>query len=106
MATEAILLTVSDMLATGEYHASNIKNNHISFIKNPAFKNFDIWMIIDVNLSPITSKHKRINIALPNILIDRIDNVVKRHKSIYKDRSNFLAQATTQALANLSQTTN
>jgi len=104
MATEAILLTISDMLATGKYNITDIKNNHMSIIKNTDFKDFDTWMLIDVNLSAITSKHKRINITLPDILINRIDNVVKTHGSCYKDRSNFLAQATMQALANLNQT--
>ena len=98
MATEAILLTIQDMIESGEYDISDIKNNHLSYQKNSDYAYCDTWVIIYVDVSKFSGKQKRINITLPDVLIDRIDNTVKNN-SIYKDRSHFLAEAAINELS-------
>ncbi len=99
MATEAILLTIQDMIESGKYDIKDIPNNHVSYKDNEEYDYCDTWVIIDVDLSKFTGKQKRINITLPDILIDRIDNAVKAPNSYYKDRSNFLAEAAINELS-------
>ncbi|MDF7667627.1 type II toxin-antitoxin system HicB family antitoxin [Orbaceae bacterium ESL0727] len=97
MATEAILLVVEDMIASG-YNIKDIHNDHISYQNDTNYAHYDTWVIINVDLSKFEGKSKRINISLPDILIDRIDSAVKS-SPIYKDRSNFLAQAAAHELS-------
>ena len=99
MATEAVLLTVQDMIESGDYDVKDIHNDHVSYKNNDEYAHYDTWVIIDVDLSSFAGKQKRINITLPDILIDRIDNVVKAPNSFYRDRSNFLAEAAINELA-------
>lgn len=99
MATEAILLTIQDMIESGEYDISDVKNDHLSYQKNDNYAYCDTWVIIHVDVSKFNGKQKRINITLPDVLIDRIDNAVKANHSIYKDRSNFLAEAAINELS-------
>lgn len=99
MATEAILLTVQDMIESGDYDVKDIHNDHVSYKNNDEYAHCDTWVIIDVDLSSFVGKQKRINITLPDILIDRIDNAVKAPNSFYRDRSNFLAEAAINELA-------
>lgn len=42
----------------------------ILHIKNAEYKYYGTWMIIGINLPEMVGKQKRINITLPNILID------------------------------------
>ncbi|MFQ0972249.1 type II toxin-antitoxin system HicB family antitoxin [Gilliamella sp. BG6] len=51
MATEAILLTVQDMIESGDYDIKNIHNNHTSYKNNNEYEYCDKWIIIDVDLS-------------------------------------------------------
>lgn len=99
MATEAILLTVQDMIEAGDYDINDIHNDHIAYPNSTEYGYCDTWVIIDVDLSSFVGKQKRINITLPDILIDRIDNAVKSPNSFYRDRSNFLAEAAINELA-------
>ncbi len=49
-----------------------------------------IWMLVDIDLSKINSKAVRLNISLPERLVQQIDNAAnKRHMT----RSAFLAMA-------------
>ncbi|XKM14442.1 type II toxin-antitoxin system HicB family antitoxin [Orbaceae bacterium ac157xtp] len=99
MATEAILLTIQDMIASGKYDIKDIQNKHVLYKNDKEYQFCDMWIIIDVDLSGFLGKQKRINITLPDILINRIDNAVKANHSIYKDRSNFLAEAAINELS-------
>lgn len=99
MATEAILLTVQDMIESGKYDIKDIKNNHVSYKTDGQYEHCDTWVLINIDLSGFAGKQKRINITLPDILINRIDNAVKSPDSVYKDRSNFLAEAAIKELS-------
>ncbi len=50
-----------------------------------------IWAIVDIDLSQISGKAKRINITMPERLLSIIDLYTKNHE--HKTRSAFLADA-------------
>lgn len=94
MVREAILLTVEEMVSSGKLSVEQIKDaGHLVYAANPAYSDFDSWFVIDVDLSEFEGKQQRINIALPDTLIHRIDNRVKENPGAYRDRSHFLAEA-------------
>ncbi|MDO4700680.1 MAG: type II toxin-antitoxin system HicB family antitoxin [Moraxella sp.] len=58
-----------------------------------------IWALVEVDLSAYMGKAEKINVTLPSRLIAKIDAKVKAHKSLYKSRSNYLAQLASRDLA-------
>ena len=54
------------------------------------------WAIVEVNLSKLTSKAKRINITLPEHLLDKVDRYTEKHGIT---RSGLLAQSVTEHMA-------
>lgn len=51
-----------------------------------------LWAVVDVDMSAFMGKAEKINVTLPSLLITKIDEKVLAHKSLYKSRSNYLAQ--------------
>ncbi|KEY58615.1 type II toxin-antitoxin system HicB family antitoxin [Serratia sp. DD3] len=94
MAREAILLTVEDMILSGKHSVSDIKDGgFMLYSANPEYLDYDTWFVIDVDLSSFEGKQQRINIALPDVLIKRIDYYIRDNQATYRDRSHFLAEA-------------
>lgn len=94
MAREAILMTVEEMVQSGKYSVDQIKDaGHLIYSANREYDVYDSWFVIDVDLSQFEGKQQRINIALPDTLINRIDNRVKENPGVYRDRSHFIAEA-------------
>ena len=62
------------------------------YAADPEYKRFDSRFMVEVNLSEFAGKPQRINISLPDTLINRIDNAVKGNTG-YRDRSHFLTEA-------------
>lgn len=60
------------------------------WINNEEF-NGGIWAFLDIDLSQISGKAKRINITMPERILNLIDLYSKSH--IVKNRSSFLADA-------------
>lgn len=60
-------------------------------ISNPDYAGW-VWATVDVDVSPYLGKSQKINVTLPDLLIQRIDRTVGE-KNGYKSRSEFLAQA-------------
>lgn len=58
-----------------------------------------MWAWVDVDLSKYDQKTHKVNITLPQFLITKIDDKVNAHKSLYKSRSNYLAQLAMRDLA-------
>lgn len=99
MVTEAILLVVEEMVLGG-YGTEQIHDaGFMGYADNPEYSDFTVWFMVNVDLSPFEGKQQRINIALPDTLIQRIDNRVKESGHIYRDRSHFLAEAARHELA-------
>ncbi|MFI3156148.1 MAG: type II toxin-antitoxin system HicB family antitoxin [Methylococcaceae bacterium] len=58
-------------------------------IANPDYEG-GVWMLIDVDVSRLSTKPMRINISLPENLVQSIDRYAKTH---HLTRSGFLAKA-------------
>lgn len=54
------------------------------------------WMMVDVDLAKVRSKAVRLNISLPEGLVQRIDSYAARHRL---SRSAFLASAAERAMS-------
>ncbi|MBW1735312.1 MAG: type II toxin-antitoxin system HicB family antitoxin [Deltaproteobacteria bacterium] len=62
---------------------------------NPDFKE-GIWALVEVDISKLSLKSKRINITMPERLIRIVDQYAKRYGST---RSGLLSQAVTEYMA-------
>ena len=60
--------------------------------ENPHYKN-GIWAVIDVDISKLSVKTKRVNITMPEMLLNTVDLYAKKHG---ESRSGLLAQAVTE----------
>jgi hypothetical protein len=60
------------------------------WISNEEFQD-GVWAFIDIDLSQISGKAKRINITMPERVLNLIDLYAKSHA--IKNRSSFLADA-------------
>ncbi|MBI1467960.1 type II toxin-antitoxin system HicB family antitoxin [Escherichia coli] len=100
MAREAILAIVEEMVLSGSYSVDDIHDDGcLTYAANQDYSHCDSWFVIDVDLSEIEGKQQRINIALPDVLIRRIDGFVRESGGVYRDRSHFLAQAARHELS-------
>lgn len=63
-------------------------------LANPAYQG-GAWMLVDIDLSKVSSKPVRLNISLPESLVHDIDAAAK---SQHLTRSGFLAQAAMKAM--------
>ncbi|OYD24706.1 type II toxin-antitoxin system HicB family antitoxin [Oceanimonas baumannii] len=98
MATEAIALVVEEMVSNG-VSVGNIRDmgpRHYRQLED--YNHCDGWLLLDVDLSEFMGKPKRINVSLPDGLIQLIDNRVKYSQGQYRDRSHFLAVASRHEL--------
>lgn len=95
-AHEAIILHLDMLADDGEDipQATNITSHQ----DNPNYQGM-IWALVEVDLSAYMGKAEKINVTLPSRLIVKIDEKVKAHKSLYKSRSNYLAQLASRDLA-------
>lgn len=55
-----------------------------------------IWAVVDIDLSKLSVKSRRVNITIPERLLTTVDNYANRHGS---SRSGLLAQAVTEYMA-------
>lgn len=89
MAKEFIDLHFEGLAEDGE--PIPLPKNFNEHLANPEYDGC-MWAWIDVDLSKYDVKSHKINITLPHYLINKIDEKVAAHKSLYKSRSNYLAQ--------------
>lgn len=98
MVTDAIHTMLEIMIEDG-FDISTIRDKGFSFYKQQEDFNYcDTWLLVDVDISAFFGKKQRVNIVLPQYLIDRIDNRVS-HSNTYKDRSHFLTLASQRELS-------
>ncbi|PHM60476.1 DNA-binding protein, CopG family [Xenorhabdus stockiae] len=94
MVREAILLTIEEMIYSSDFTVDQLHDaGHLVYAANPEYADFDSWFVIDIDLSEFEGKQQRINVALPDTLIKRIDTRVKQEPMRYRDRSHFIAEA-------------
>lgn len=65
------------------------------WLKDPDYRD-GIWVLVDVDLSRLLVKAKRVNITLPENLLSRIDRYVSAH---HLTRSGLLAQAASRYMS-------
>lgn len=93
-AKEAIQFHIEGMIEDGE--DVPLPSDLDSFVGKKEYKGF-AFALVDVDLTQLMGKAEKINVTLPKLLISRIDRYVASHPE-YKNRSNFLAKAATNAL--------
>ena len=93
MVREAILSIVDFMVERGMDITQLKDAGPFVYAANPEYAYCKQWLLVDVDLSALEGKPQRINISLPDALLERIDNRVKQPASGYRDRSHFLAVA-------------
>ncbi|PID51501.1 MAG: CopG family transcriptional regulator [Pasteurellales bacterium] len=97
--TEAIH-SMLELMIDDEFDILSIKDKGFRFYKTLEDYDYcDTWLLIDIDLTAYFGNKKRLNITLPQYLIDRIDSKVT-HSDIYRDRSHFLAVASQKELGN------
>ena len=71
--------------------STNIENHK----DNPDFKD-GIWALVEVDLSKLSLKSKRVNITMPERLLNSLDYFAKKHG---ETRSGVLAEAATEYMS-------
>lgn len=62
---------------------------------NPDFKD-GLWALVDVDISKLSLKSKRVNITMPERLLKSVDHFARKHG---ETRSGLLTQAVTEYMA-------
>ena len=99
MANDAIITMVEEMLADGLVLTDICDDGVLSYRQQPEHSDVDTWLLLDIDMTKFEGKPKRINISIPDILIQRIDDHVKHSAGRYKDRSDFIAIAARHEMA-------
>ena len=90
MGKEAIECHIEGMLLDGEVIPKLIPiEEHRT---NPEYID-GIWGLVEIDLNKLSSKSKRVNITLPEYLLNTVDNYAKKHG---ESRSALLATAVTE----------
>ncbi|WP_133510448.1 type II toxin-antitoxin system HicB family antitoxin [Candidatus Thiosymbion oneisti] len=93
-AQEAIECHLEGMLLDGEniIVAKSLEEHK----KNPKYDD-GIWAIVNVDVSKLSGKAKRVNVTLPERLLTQMDNYASSHG---ESRSGLLAQAVIEYISN------
>lgn len=93
MGKEDILIVVEDLVQNNNVAVEDIKDaGYLVYSVNAEYKDFDSWVMVDVDLTELRGKPQRINISLHDTPLKRIDNAVKS-SGAYRHRSHFIAEA-------------
>jgi len=99
-AGESMLEAVSNVQQAAECHYFGepdlpTPSDMEKWIKEPDYKD-GVWVMVDIDLSRLQVKAKRVNITIPENLLSRIDRYVLAH---HLTRSGLLAQAASRYMA-------
>lgn len=94
-AQEALALHFEGLVADGE--ALPQAQEVDAHLDNPDFAG-GVWAVVDFDVTPYLGKSVRFNATLPENLLHRIDDVVKKDHR-YASRSGFLATAALRELS-------
>lgn len=90
--------TMLEMMVEDEFDISTLQDKgFVHYKQQEDFSHCDSWLLVDIDISAFLGKKQRVNIVLPQYLLDRIDNRVS-HSNFYRDRSHFLAVASQREL--------
>lgn len=93
MAQEAIECHLEGMLMDGE--AIPVPTSMEADQQNPDYAN-SIWALVDIDLSKLSVKSKRVNITIPERLLNAVDQYAKKHG---ETRSGLLAHVVTEYMS-------
>jgi len=93
MAKEAIECHIEGMFLDGESIPKLLPFEEHQ--ENPNYAG-GIWGIVEIDMSQLSTKSKRINITLPEHLLKTVDNYAKKHG---ETRSGLLAHAATEYIS-------
>ena len=88
-AKEAVECHMEGLLLDGEALPAPTQD-YTRLAQNSEYKD-GIWHLIEIDLSKLDSKTRRVNITIPEQLLTRVDRYVKEHR--FSSRSGFLARA-------------
>ena len=63
--------------------------------ENPDYKD-GLWALVDIDISKLSLKAKRVNITIPERILNTVDNYARNHG---ETRSGLLSQAVTEYMA-------
>ena len=93
MAQEAVECHIEGLLLDSEpVPATSSIESHKN---NPEYQD-GLWVIIEVDISKLSLKSKRVNITMPERLLNTVDHYAKNHG---ETRSGLLAQAVTEYMS-------
>jgi hypothetical protein len=98
VATEAITMTLELWQEQGRDLSELQDHGPLYYQQQADYAYCDSWLLLYIDLSAYEGKPKRINVSMPDTLINRIDQKVKTSPECYRDRSHFLATAARREL--------
>ena len=78
----------------GEDNEVPVPSDIVRWKDHPAYRD-GFWLLVDIDLARVNAKPVRLNISLPNALVQRIDRYAETH---HMTRSGFLARAAMRAI--------
>lgn len=93
-AEEAILLHLKDDFAPGRARVPSV-STLVELRSRKEYREF-AWGVVDVDLGKLSAKSLRVNITVPERLLNTIDEYAERHG---ESRSAFLTRAALEAMA-------
>ena len=93
MAQEAAECHIEGLLMDSEpVPAASSIEHHKS---NPDYSNC-VWALVDIDVSKLSSRSRRVNITIPERLLNTVDQYARKHG---ESRSGLLAQAVAEYMA-------
>ncbi|MDU4465685.1 type II toxin-antitoxin system HicB family antitoxin [Haemophilus parahaemolyticus] len=93
MVTEAIEGNL-EIMAEENFDITSIVDKGYAHYKNdPEYANFDSWLLVDIDITPYLKESHKIEISVPDYLLQRIDRRINAMGNVYQDRSRFFATA-------------
>lgn len=90
--------TMFELMLEDGFDITMVKDKGFLHYKQQAdFAYCDSWLLVDVDITGYFGKKQRVNVVLPQYILDRIDQRVIQNPS-YKDRSHFLMIASQHEL--------
>lgn len=94
-AKEVILTMVEEVISDGLL-VEQLEDNYKNY--RSEYPEFTEWLCLEIDVTDLKSKPKRINITLPEFQIVKIDSYVNFNPD-FKDRSDFLSKAASRLMS-------
>lgn len=93
MVTEAIEGNL-EMMVEDNFDITSIVDKGYAHYKNdPEYADIDSWLLVDIDITPYLKEKHKIEINVPDHLLQRIDQRINAMGNFYKTRDHFFATA-------------